>query len=87
MKQLTLRGFDKELTRRIRSLARSQGISLNKAALQLLRKGAGLSDDEPDVNRVGDSLDDLIGTWSEDEAFEFQEAVRDFDEVDPALWS
>ena len=63
MHQLTIRGFDDELTDRIRQLARREGISLNRAVLRLLRRGAGLGerDDKPDV--VGDSLDHLIGTW------------------------
>ena len=42
MNQLTVRGFDDELSDRLRGLARREGISLNQAALRLLRKGAGL---------------------------------------------
>ena len=40
MDQLSLRGFDKELARRIRELARREHVSLNKAALLLMRRGA-----------------------------------------------
>lgn len=42
MKQLTIRGFDDELSERIRREAEEEGISLSKAALRLLRRGAGL---------------------------------------------
>ena len=45
MQQLSLRGFDKELERRIRQLARTEGISLNKAALKLFRKHDFLRED------------------------------------------
>jgi len=37
VKQLTVRGFDKELERRLRDVARTKGVSLNQAALILLR--------------------------------------------------
>jgi hypothetical protein len=42
MKQLSLRGFDPELEKQIRELARKQRISLNRATICLLRKDAGL---------------------------------------------
>lgn len=42
MDHLSVRGFDKELERRLRELARRENVSLNKAALLLLRRGAGL---------------------------------------------
>jgi hypothetical protein len=54
--QLSLRGFDKELARRIRELARRERVSLNKAALLFMRRGAGLV--------VSDALDGFIGRWS-----------------------
>ena len=59
MKQLTVRGFDDELSASLRRLAKSEGISLNQAALRLLRKGAGLTDSKGNPNVVGHSLDDL----------------------------
>jgi hypothetical protein len=31
-------------------------------------------------------LDALAGTWSEDEAAAFLQAVADFEQVDPSLW-
>ena len=44
MNQLTVRGFDDELSAAVIRLAKREGISLNQAALKLLRKGAGLTD-------------------------------------------
>ena len=86
MKQLTLRGFGKELERRIRELARREGISLNQAALRLLRRGAGLGDPGERAHQVGPALDALIGTWSDAEAAAFAEAVEDLEHVDDSLW-
>jgi len=85
MKQLTIRGFDDELEGRLRELSTTRGISLNQAALLLMRKGAGIS--EPHLrNVVGSSLDDLIGTWTEAEEQEFLRSVEAFDEVDEEMW-
>ena len=84
--QLTIRGFDDELEQRLRHLAKEHDMSLNRAALTLMRKGAGLDSpgQRPDV--VGTSLDHLMGIWSDEEAAEFDEATRDFDRIDEDLW-
>lgn len=86
MNQLTIRGFGEELAESIRGLARRDGTSLNQAALKLLRKGAGLSKETGDANRIGDSLDDLFGTWSREESDAFNTALEVFEEVDEAAW-
>ncbi len=86
MKQLTLRGFDEQLSNHLQRLAGREGISLNKAALRLLRKGAGLTVDEG-VDTVGSSLDHLIGTWTEDEADHVDSALADFEVVDESAWA
>ena len=84
--QLTVRGFDEPLERRLREVARQHGVSLNRAALHLLRKGAGLRPEATKADVVGDSLDRLIGSWSETEAEEFLEAVSAFERVDQSFW-
>lgn len=86
MHQLTVRGFDDELSRRLRRLAKREGISLNQAALKLLRKGAGLGDSAGGPDTIGDSLDHLIGSWSADRADELDAALRDFDTIDESVW-
>jgi transposase-like protein len=84
--QLTIRGFDERLDRRIREVARENGISRNQAALRLLRRGAGLDEVGGNPRAIGTALDDLIGTWSERDARELDEAVKDFEVIDEALW-
>ena len=86
MKQLTVRGFDEELSAGIRRLAKREGISLNQAALRLLRKGAGMSEDTGNANAVSSSLDHLIGTWTQTEVDEMNAALEQFETVDEALW-
>jgi hypothetical protein len=86
MKQLSLRGFDDELEKRIRETARREGISLNRAALLLLRKGAGIERSGKQIAVVGDSLDHLIGKWSSEEAGEFLESIKLFEQIDRSFW-
>ena len=40
----------------------------------------------PEANLVDDSLDHLIGTWSDAESDEFTRAVDDFERIDDGLW-
>ena len=86
MKQLTVRGFDDELSDAVRGLARREGISLNKAALRLLRKGAGLADGAEGRAKVGSSLDHLIRVWTPEEADELDAALKQFDKIDEEMW-
>ncbi len=86
MKQLTVRGFDEQLAQSIRRLANREGISLNQAVLKLLRKGAGLGVGKARADIVGFSLDELIGTWTPDEADELECALDDLEGIDESMW-
>ena len=86
MNQLTVRGFDDDLSDSLRRLAKREGISLNQAALKLLRKGAGLSDGAGRTDTIGSSFDHLIGTWTEAEADELDSALEEFETIDEAAW-
>ena len=85
--QLTIRGFDAELADSIRRLARQERISLNQAVLRLLRRGAGLADDQGSVDTVGSSLDGFIGSWTRQQADEMDRALQDFKGIDESMWS
>ena len=80
MRQITIRLTDKALQQAVEETARREDISLNKAVVRLLRRGAGLDPEPDDV--VGNALDRLFGTWTEEEYQECEEAVRVFEEID-----
>lgn len=86
MDQLSLRGFDKELARRIKELARREHVSLNKAALLLMRRGAGLLEPVPSPATVGDALDQFIGRWSSADEKRLLQSIAPCETVDEALW-
>ncbi|MDB4961415.1 MAG: hypothetical protein JWP01_1414 [Myxococcales bacterium] len=83
--QLTLRGLDARALQAIRELAKRERISINKAALRLLDKGAGVPP-RPQAEQINDSLDHLIGTWSDREAKTFLSSIRACEQVDADLW-
>ncbi len=77
-KQYTIRGVTEKLDNTVRERAQQYGKSINTLLLETLEKGLGA--DALDC----DDLDDLAGTWVEDEAFD--EAVAAFETVDEDLW-
>jgi hypothetical protein len=91
-RQLTLRGLPPRVEREIRDLARRERISLNKAASRLLERAAGLpiaadeAQDDQSNDRIGGSLDHLIGTWSAPEAESFLKSIESCEQLDPELW-
>ena len=72
--QITLRGLSPELVQRLQQLAAEEQISLNKAALKMLAKGAGLMEGRKTV--IGQGLDHLFGTWKESDARQFLESLK-----------
>jgi hypothetical protein len=82
--QITIRGLSPELEQRIQKLASQEKISLNKAALKLLAKGAGLTEDMQTV--IGPDLDHLFGTWQEADAKKFLESIKSCEQLDEGFW-
>ena len=87
MNQLTIRGFDDALENRIQQLAHQEGISLNRAVMKLLRRGAGLGERVGSTNTIGTALDHLIGTWTAEEASDMEQALEDLSQVHEAMWT
>jgi plasmid stability protein len=79
-KQYTIRGIPERLDARMREKAAEYGKSINSAALEALSKGLGLEADSV----VHNDLDDLAGTWVQDD--EFDSAIESMDQVDGDLW-
>jgi hypothetical protein len=86
MNQITLRGFEPELERKLRDLARREGISLNRAALKLMRRGAGIVEGGQDPATIGNALDDHFATWTAEEEREFGEAIASTEIIDDEMW-
>lgn len=77
MTQLTLRGFDPELENCLRELAARDNSSLNKAALKLMRRGAGLEAAASSGLDIGNQLRQLARQLSDTEAETIDQAIRE----------
>lgn len=71
----------------MRRLAAEHQIALNRAALALMRRGAGLGERRDPPDRVGSALDTFIGVWSDEDESELRRALEPFEQIDPGFWS
>jgi len=83
MGQITLRGLDPELEKEIRKRAKKTGRSLNRVILELLYQSAG---DTKRKKGVNNTLVELAGGWSEQEASEFLESIQSCEQIDDEMW-
>ena len=84
MANLSIRGLDDEAAAKLKEAAARQGLSVNAYTLMLLRSGLGLPAGQD--QRVHHDLDELAGTWSEEEARAFESQLEAFEEIDRDLW-
>ncbi len=85
MKNLTIRGVDEKLEGVLKEKAEREHTSMNKLILRILHETL-LGDTESIEFKTYDDLDHLAGTWTAEEAREFDEAVSSFDTIDEDLW-
>ena len=89
MRQITLRDIPEDVESLARAEARRKGVSLNKALLALLRRGAEC---QPNANRrlspvARHDFIKFLGAWSREEADACDAAVAEQRGIDSELWS
>lgn len=84
MANMSIRGLDDQTLTRLKNQAEQEGSSLNSLVLRLLR-GASASG-QPSVLKKFDDLEALAGTWSDQDAQDFERNSAAFAEVDAKLW-
>ena len=83
--QLTLRDLDPSVLVEIERVARADGLSLNKAAAQILKIGAGIRD-APESRCIGSAVDRFVGSLSAGEASRLAKSLGALEQVDHELW-
>ena len=78
--QYTIRGIPSSVDTELRERARRNQQSLNEMVVETLRRGLELEATETTF----DDLDDLIGSWQNDDAFDA--AIIEQDTVDMTAW-
>ncbi len=84
MATMTLRGIDDRIAEALKEKATSEGISVNALTLKLLRETLGIEKKKRVVTH--NDLDHLAGTWSEQDAVEFEQVTAVFEKVDEDMW-
>ena len=84
MSQITIRGLDPVIERKIRRIAKKNGKSLNRVILDMVYQSAGLK--IQDRKPAAHSLKKLAGGWSEKDASEFEESIKFCGQVDEEMW-
>lgn len=79
--QYTLRNIPADLDHALREVATTQHKSLNKVAVEALRRGIGLAKEGPRKRR---DLTDIMGTWQADS--QVDAALEDQRRIDPEMW-
>ncbi len=83
MTAITLRNLPPELAKKIRQTAENQGTNINKAVIKLLEEG---TEKKKRKRQVHHDLDALAGSWTKEEAMEFDKALALQRTIDPDLW-
>lgn len=84
MATMTLRGIDESTATALKERARREETSVNTVTLKILKEALGL--DKKKRRAVYTDLDHLAGTWSAEDAAEFERNTAAFETVDEAMW-
>ncbi len=84
MNAITLRNIPQDIQQAIRNRANDEGLSLNKTVLRMLEEALGLNPESKEVHHR--DLDHLAGTWSQEEADEFDVALAEQRQLAPEPW-
>jgi plasmid stability protein len=83
MSQITLRNIPQALERELRARAKKSKQSLNRTITGLLSDALGV----PATGTKKRDLSDLGGTWTPEQAAEFERAIAVFETIDADVWA
>jgi aryl-alcohol dehydrogenase-like predicted oxidoreductase len=90
LRTITIRNMPADLEKRIEAMAREEGASLAQTVIRLLLRATGLHLRGPGASSGSPvrhhELDALAGTWSAEDAAEFDRAVGVQRRIDPDVW-
>lgn len=72
------------MARAVREHAAKYRVSLNRAVAQLLE--AAVTPEVPKRGRINHDLDEFFGTWTKEEADEFDRVLAEMRKIDPEDW-
>lgn len=85
MKTISLRGVEDETARKLTEEAVQRGTSVNTLILQFINAGMGMKVPAKKHQEYHD-LDQLAGTWTEEDSADLMGAISGFEHIDKELW-
>ena len=86
MRQVTIRGIPEEVEKAIDRDARKQKVSRTRIIVSLLEQATGARSGPRPEGRLFHDLDHLAGSWSEEDAGEFEAHLAAQRQTDEDLW-
>jgi hypothetical protein len=86
VKAITVRNLPAHVAREVRRRAKQDRTSLNGAVLRLLEERLGAPSAAGPKKVLYHDLDFLCGTWTKEEADEFDASLTHQRTIDPELW-
>lgn len=82
---LKVNNIDDTTAQWIKEESKRRGIEVEQVILELIHKGLNIERGPAQLQTYHD-LDALAGTWNEEQANEFMNAISDFEKPDDHLW-
>ena len=86
MKAITVRNLPQRIAREVKRRAKEDSTSLNGAVLRLLEERLGMQVPGASRKTVHRDLDFLCGSWTEQEASEFEKSLASQRIIDTEMW-
>jgi hypothetical protein len=87
---ITIEGIDDATLEKLQAQAAQRGVTVGVIAREALERGAEKSASSaisPDSSKRREAIAKLAGAWSAEDAAEFAEAIKPFEQIDPEIWS
>jgi hypothetical protein len=85
MANISVRGIDSKTLATLKAMAKKENTSVNALVVRLLDRATGGASEKPLDSRHED-LSELAGTWSLQDAEEFEANTASLREIDPEQW-
>ena len=86
MKAITIRGIEPDVAKKLKLTAAKQHKSLNQLVLEFIKKNLGL-EKEKKYSRHYDDLDNLFGSWDDNEYNDIQNKIDQERQIDQDIWT
>jgi hypothetical protein len=84
---LTVRGVEDDLSAALKAEAAERKISVNALVVRMLKEAVGFAEPSPTKPRDHHDLDFMFGTWSPEEAAQFDQVIEEeFEQIDWDDW-